>query len=222
MYEKSKIRYACYRAKNDCVLDKHKEILNYVEKFLGPEHKWERFSVTWDVLVDEQTGEIEIIKPEDDFNYINNTCLEAKILAKKGIPFDDFDKRQNNLLKIVESHMLNGLMRWENYGEIWEVTVDSASKQITTKMRNVTPNQIEVTEEMIERSKRDPSEIPEREEVEVETEVRDATPEEIERIREKMGKMGIDTPDPEKKKAKKKVSKKKKKTVKKKTSAKKD
>lgn len=210
-YPKSKIRYACYRAKNGCALEKHKEILEYVEQFLGPEHKWERFSVTWDIIVDPSTGQIEIIKPEDDFNFVNNTCLEAKILAKKKLPLDDFSKRQNNVLKIIESHMLGGIMTWDNYGEVWEVNLDSATKQITTKMLNVNPNQIRVTQEMIDASKRNPDEIPERPEMS-ETEVREATPEEIARIREKMSSLGIDTPEPKKKK---KVSRKKKTTKKK-------
>ena len=207
MYNKSKLRYACYRAKNGCVLDKHKDAVEYVESFLGPEHKWERFSITWDLLLDEETGEIEIIKPEDDHNFINNTCLEAKILAKKNLPFDDFSRRQQNVLTIVESHMLGGLMSWTNYGESWEVDVDGMTKQITTRMLNTKSNQIEVTQEMIDASKRDPEEIPERPELS-DTEVRDATPEEIEKIREKMHSMGIDTPEPKKKK--KKVARKKK------------
>jgi hypothetical protein len=218
MYPKSKIRYVCYRAKNNCILDKHKEILEYVEQFLGPEHKWDRFSVTWDILVDRKTGQLEIIKPEDDINYIHNTCLEAKILAKKGLSFDDFNQRQENIIKIVETHMLSGIMDWTNYGEVWDVDVSNNVKQITTKMINVKTSQIEVTEEMIEASKRYPDEIPDRPTVS-ESEIRDATPEEIEKIREKMSNMGVDTPEPTKKATKKKTTKKKtkKKTTKKKT-----
>ena len=57
--------------------------------------------------------------------------------------------------------MLEGKMNWENYGTNWNVTLDVPTAQVSTRLLNVQPGQIEVTPEMIQASqnKRDASEL---------------------------------------------------------------
>lgn len=154
MYTRSELRHACFRAKKGAATEKNQSILDIIQPLLKPHQRWENFTKEWDILVN-GSGEIKIIKPETSYEYIHNTLLEASLYAKQGIDFDSFDDRQMNIIAQVEILMLDNIMSWKNYNRVWGVEIDPELKTLKTKLYNVDPRQIEVTQEMIEASKKD-------------------------------------------------------------------
>jgi hypothetical protein len=154
MYSRSDVRHACFRAKKNAASEDNKKILAEVEKLLSPGQRWDNFTKIWDVLID-KIGQIVIIKPETNYDYIHSTCLEASLYTKKNLSFDDFSDRQKNIILTVETLMLEKLMTWENYNKNWGVELDPVTKIIKTKLYNAPSRQIEVTPEMITASMKD-------------------------------------------------------------------
>lgn len=154
MYTRSELRHACFRAKKGAISEKHQPLLDVLTPLLKPYQKWENFSTVWDILVT-GSGDVKIVKPETDYDYIHNTLLEASLYARQGIDFDSFDDRQMNIIIQVQSIMLDNIMSWSNYNKVWGVEVDLELKIIKTKLYNLKPAQKEVTQEMIEASKKD-------------------------------------------------------------------
>ena len=154
MYKRSELRYVCYRAKKGPLQSEdHKKIASLIEKELSYGQNWSNFTVHWDLLVD-RSGKIRIIKPEHDYNFIHSTLLEASVYVKNKIDFDSFNDRQLNIINQVDAIMLENIMTWSNYNVVWGIELDTEKKQIKTRLYNVKPNQIAVTEEMIEASKK--------------------------------------------------------------------
>ena len=154
MYTRSELRHACYRAKKGVATEKNQLLLDLIKPLLQPHQRWENFSKVWDILVS-KSGDIKVIKPETNYDYIHNTLLEASLYAKQGIDFDSFDDNQMNIIEQVEILMLDNIMSWKNYNRVWGVEIDPELKTLKTKLYNVDPGQIEVTQEMIEASKKD-------------------------------------------------------------------
>jgi hypothetical protein len=144
---RSDIRHACYRAKNN--QPANMEALTLVEAKLVKGEKWETFAVEWDVLLT-ASGDIVIIKPEIDYDFVHSTCLEAALYKKKGLEWD-FDQRATNVLQIVELNMLDN-MKWAEYNKTWGVYIDYELKKIHTKSFRTKQNV--VTADMIEASKK--------------------------------------------------------------------
>jgi hypothetical protein len=154
MYARSELRHACFRAKKGVATEQNRLLLDVIQPLLQPHQRWENFNKVWDILVN-KSGEIKIIKPEVNYDYIHSTLLEASLYSKQGIDFDSFDDNQMNIIAQVEILMLDNIMNWNNYNKVWGVEVDPELKTLKTKLYNVDPRQIEVTQEMIEASKKD-------------------------------------------------------------------
>lgn len=154
MYTRSELRHACFRAKKGAVTEKNQPLLDIIQPLLQVHQRWENFTKEWDILVT-NSGEVKIIKPETNYEYVHNTLLEAALYAKQGIDFDSFDDRQMNIINQVEILMLDNIMKWANYNRVWGVEIDPELKTMRTKLYNVDPKQIEVTQEMITASMKD-------------------------------------------------------------------
>lgn len=154
MYTRSEIRHACYRAKNNAATEKNLEILKHVEPLLQTHHRWDNFAEVWDVIIG-KGGVIKIVYPETNSDYIHSTLLKAQLYVEMGKNFEDLDDRAFSLVNQVEQLMLDGVMTWENYNKVWGIEVDSQYKALKTVLYNTKSSQIEVTEEMIEASKKD-------------------------------------------------------------------
>jgi len=154
MYTRSEIRHACYRAKNKAVSEKNKPILALVEPLMQHNHRWDNFSEVWDVIVT-KNKEIKIVYPETNYDYIHTTILKAQLYDEMGKSMEDLDDRALSLFMQVDQIMLNGVMSLANYSKSWGVVVDPSTNSIKTQLYNVSSNQIEVTPEMIEASKKD-------------------------------------------------------------------
>lgn len=154
MYTRSELRHACFRAKKGAVTEKNQPLLDIIQPLLQVHQRWENFTKEWDILVT-NSGEVKIIKPETNYEYVHNTLLEAALYAKQGIDFDSFDDRQMNIINQVEILMLDNIMKWANYNRVWGVEIDPELKTMKTKLYNVDPKQIEVTQEMIYASMKD-------------------------------------------------------------------
>lgn len=154
MYTRSELRHACFRAKKGAATEKNQPLLDIIQPLLKVHERWENFGKVWDILVN-KAGDIKIIKPETNYEYIHNTLLEASLYAKQGIDFDSFDDRQMNIISQVEILMLDNIMNWKNYNRVWGVEIDAQLKTLKTKLYNVDPRQIEVTQEMIQSSMKD-------------------------------------------------------------------
>ena len=154
MYTRSEIRHACYRAKNNALSEKNREILKQVEPLLQTHHRWDNFAEVWDVIIG-KGGSIKIVYPETNSDYINTILLRAQLFVEMGKPFTDLDDRAFSLVNQVEQLMLEGVMTWENYNKTWGIEVDSQYKSLKTVLYNSKSSQIEVTDEMIEASKKD-------------------------------------------------------------------
>jgi len=150
MSYRSELRNACYRAQKGKPRDSQKHLLDLIEPLLTGKQKWENFTQEWDILLD-KNGNINVIKPEVDDQYINHTCAEAKVLAKNNLKFE-LNDRQQNIIDVLELSMLDGIMTWENYGEVWTFDIDRTSNVLRTKLIPGKPIQTEVTEEMIKAS----------------------------------------------------------------------
>lgn len=154
MYSRSELRHVCYRAKNKAASDVQKPIVEFIESLLKVGQRFENFTEEWDILV-AKNGDVKIVKPESDYDFIHSTLIEASLYTRQKISFDCFDDRQSSIISQVEAVMLDNLMTWTNYNKVWGVTLDPKLKTLSTKMYNVVPRQIEVTEQMIEASKKD-------------------------------------------------------------------
>ena len=154
MFSRSEIRHACYRAKNNRVSEKNREILALVEPLMQHNHRWDNFAEVWDVIVTKDK-QIKIVYPETNQDYIHTTLLKAALFVEMGRPLDDLDDRAFSLVSQVEQLMLDGVMTWANYNTVWGVVVDPSTNSIKTTMYNLKSTQIEVTAEMIEASKKD-------------------------------------------------------------------
>lgn len=154
MYSRSELRHACFRAKNKAVSEQQKPIIELIESLLEVGQRFENFTELWDILI-AKNGDVKIIKPETDYDFIHSTLIEASLYTRQKISFDCFDDRQSSIISQVEALMLDNLMTWENYNKVWGVSLDPKLKTLSTKMYNVDPRQIQVTEEMIEASKKD-------------------------------------------------------------------
>lgn len=152
MYTRSQLRHACFRAKNNRLTEDNKKTLEVVSPLLAEHQTWSTFADKWD-LITTKSGEIIIIKPESDYDYVHSTCIEARTLVRLGQEIAFSDPRKENVIQVVENLMLDNMMSWSNYGEAWGVTIDVALKQIRTKLYHVEPTQIEVTQEMIDASR---------------------------------------------------------------------
>lgn len=154
MYNRSEIRHACYRAKNNAISEKNRIILDIVEPMLDRHQRWENFGEVWDVALSKDK-QIKIVYPETDYDFIHTVLLKAALYTEMGKSLQDLADREYNLVLQVEHLMLEGVMTWENYNKKWGVVVDKTTNSISTKMYNVSSGQIEVTQEMIEASKKD-------------------------------------------------------------------
>ena len=154
MYTRSEIRHSCYRAKNNAVTEKNRVILDLVEPLMQHNHRWDNFAEVWDVMVTKE-NQIKIVYPETNYDYIHSTLLKATLYNEMGRSFTDLDDRAYSLVVQVEQIMLDGIMTWENYNTVWGVEVDITTNSIRTRMYNTKSTQIEVTQEMIEASKKD-------------------------------------------------------------------
>lgn len=144
---RSEIRHALYRAKNNIIAPEKQYIYDMVSKLLPVNESFATFANRWDVFVSNDT--ITIIKPEVDYDFIHTTCLEKALHVKNNIDMELTD-RQSNALQIVELNMLDGKMEWDTYNKTWGVFVDTELKRIHTKLFRTVIN--EVTEEMIQSS----------------------------------------------------------------------
>ena len=150
---RGEIRHSCYRMKNGVATDKNKEIAKVVEPLLKEGQTWSNFSTEWDIMLDLNKN-IVVIKPELGEHYIHSTCLEKKLYEKKGLSDEEFDNRQRNIIDIVESVMLDGIMQWSNYNEVWQTRVNKENGVVETHLKKQVNTQKPVTEDMIQGSMR--------------------------------------------------------------------
>jgi hypothetical protein len=154
MYTRSEIRHACYRAKNDAATEKNREVLALVEPLLNETQRWANFSEVWDVIVT-KNKEIKVVYPESNYDFIHTTLLKAQLFKELGKQFEDLNDREYSLVVQIDQLMLDGVMTWENYNKAWGIVTDPSTNSIKTTLYNAPTNQIEVTAEMIEASKKD-------------------------------------------------------------------
>lgn len=141
---RSQVRHALYRAKNNIFAEDKQYIYDLVEPIIPVNESWQTFATKWDIFVRDDI--ISIIKPEIDYDFIHTTCLEKSLHVKNDIKMQLTD-RQDNAIQIVELNMLEGEMTWQTYNKTWGVFVDTELKRIHTKLFRTVVN--EVTEEMI-------------------------------------------------------------------------
>jgi hypothetical protein len=141
---RSEVRHALFRMKSGLPRSECQHIYDTVEPMIPGGESWATFSTNWDVLV--HHDEIQVVKPEVDYDFIHNTCLEFAMCKKHGVDMD-MTSRQNNIIQIVEASMLEGKMTWDTYNKTWGVYVDRDVKRIHTKLFITMVN--EVTPEMI-------------------------------------------------------------------------
>ncbi len=144
---RSEIRHALYRAKNGIFADDKKHIYDMVEPKIPVNESWSTFAENWDIFY--KNGEVTVIRPETDYDFIHTTCLEKALHVKNNIEMDATD-RQLNTIQIVELNMLEGKMTWPTYNKTWGVSVDRELKRINTRLFTTFVN--EVTEDMIKAS----------------------------------------------------------------------
>ncbi len=149
MINRSELRHACFRAKKGAATEQNLRVLALVEPLLQPGQRWDNFSQEWDIFV--ARGEIKIVKPETDLDFIRNTCLEKHFQVKHNAPSIEWDDRKANVITIVEMLMLDGLMTWENYNIKWGVDIDYVLKQVHTRLFRPA-SQLDVTDQMIQAS----------------------------------------------------------------------
>ena len=152
MYTRKQVRYSINRcSKPGDHPAQYQEIYDHVMSIKPDNLDLADFTKTWDIIID-KNKEILFVEPERDINFIQTTCIEAKMLTKTGLPFDELTDRQANIVSIVETAMLDGLMEWETFGANWVVKLNSETGQIQTMLTNVDSGQKRVTPEMIVRS----------------------------------------------------------------------
>lgn len=144
---RSEIRHALYRAKNGIFAESTKPFLDMVEPNIPVNESWATFSKNWDIFFN--GGQVTVIRPEVDYDFIHTTCLEKSLHVKNSIPMDA-TPRQLNAIQIVELNMLEGKMSWLTYNKTWGISVDIELKRISTRLFATNVN--EVTDEMIKKS----------------------------------------------------------------------
>lgn len=151
MHTRSEIRHSCYRMKKGAATAKNLEVVALVEPLLAEHQTWNKFAIEWDIMIG-TGGQIVVIKPELDELYVHQTCLEMKLLSQKGLDTAGLDDRQLNIIHIVESLMLDGIMQWQNYNSAWGTKVNREALMIETFLKNTNMGQKPVTDDMIQGS----------------------------------------------------------------------
>lgn len=146
MLKRSDVRNACFRAKVGDWRESQKEIQDVVLSKLPPYANWDNFTVEWDVTIS-KVGDIVIIKPEVDFDYVLKVCTDASLRKKNNLAWE-WNDREKNIIDIVEAEMLDGVTSWENFFDIWSVELDPTLKRIHVKLLNkpIGQRKIEPTE----------------------------------------------------------------------------
>lgn len=144
---RSEMRHALYRAKNGIFAESKQHIYDLVEPKIPVNESWDTFSKNWDIFY--KDGEVTVIRPEVDYDFIHTTCLEKSLHVKNKLEMQP-SNRQLNAIQIVELSMLEGKMDWESYNKDWGVSVDLELKRINTKLYVTDVNA--VSEEMIKNS----------------------------------------------------------------------
>ncbi len=120
-----------------------KEIVEVVAPIIPVGESWDTFSMNWDIMM-KPSGEIVVIKPETDINFIETTCLKKHICESSKIPFVGSD-REDNVIDIVEMNMLSN-MNWVDYNRTWSVSMDYDIKRITTRLFKTVVNEVKFPE----------------------------------------------------------------------------
>lgn len=145
MLKRSDVRNACFRAKVGDWRESQKEIQSVILSKLPAYANWDNFTVEWDIVIS-KGNDIIIIKPEIDYDFILKVCSEASTRKKFNLPWE-WEPREKNIIDIVESELLDGIMTWENFHSRWTIEIDRTLKRIHTKLLNVVIGQREIKEE---------------------------------------------------------------------------
>lgn len=146
MLKRSDVRNACFRAKVGDWRESQKEIQDTILSLRPPYATWDNFTTEWDVTVS-KSGEIVVIKPEVNADYIFKVCSDASMKSKNKLPWE-WSNREKNIIDIVESEMLDNITSWDNFFDVWTTEVDIVLKRIHVKLLNkpLGQRQIEVHE----------------------------------------------------------------------------
>lgn len=139
MYTRSEVRQACFKAKSGSISESQLKIYDGVKSLFQAHHKIENFPKEWDVAVD-RSGKIHLITPEIDRDFVTSVCAEARLKTQHKLPWE-WNTREQNVIDIIETELLEGVTGWENYNQKWSVEIDIELKRIKTKLLNVTPSQ---------------------------------------------------------------------------------
>lgn len=148
MLKRSDVRNACFRAKVGDWRESQRDIQNQILSKLPPYANWDNFTKEWDITIS-KSGEIVIIKPEVDFDYVLKVCTEASVAKKNGL-VENWNVREKNIIDIIEAEMLDGITTWQNFFDVWSVEIDLILKRIHIKLlkkelgqRKVEPSEYE-------------------------------------------------------------------------------
>lgn len=185
MYKRSELRHACFRAKNGAQTEANSVLLAVIEPLLVIGQRWDNFASEWDVMI-AKDGSVKIVKPEVDLDYVKTVCQEKSFCVKYGKE-EDWSDRDQNIITIIETLMLDKLMTWESYGKAWGVDIDMGLKMLSTRLFRQS-SQKEVTEEMILASRVSDDDKPfiGEETKEVQLEVKELTPEQAKQFEQAM------------------------------------
>ncbi len=147
MISRSNARHTLFRAKNGVPKTDQESVELYasVEKLIPQNESFASFSVGWDILVS-ATGELSVIVPETDYDFIFATCVKKSIAEEMNVA-PVLSPREQNVIQIVEASMLERLMTWTTFNKTWGVSVDYTLKRINTRLFGTKTNK--VSDEMI-------------------------------------------------------------------------
>lgn len=146
---KSKLRYACFRAKNGSATQSHFDYIKQISSLIENKYEFDTFSLKWDIFITKD-GEVKIFEPVYDYSKIHDICMEYSFNVKNGVK-ENLTEQASNVIKVIESLKIDEqTMPWDLYNKTWGVYVDLSIPKVNTKLFKTVKNV--VSDDMIKKT----------------------------------------------------------------------
>lgn len=141
-----------YEARNNCFRMKRgvapilPELIEEIKPQIEGKFSWGNFADVWDVTI--KNGKPVVFESVKDINAVTDVCSRKSLVEEMGV-IKDWEVHEQSIIDMIEAQFLDGIMTWTNYRRKWTIRWDDIQNRIVTQLLNLTPHQIEVTQEMI-------------------------------------------------------------------------
>lgn len=139
MLVRSKVRNVCANMKKGIRLDDY--IIELVENKLPPAFSWSEYQSKWDVTVID--GDVFVLEAVTEDKILFETCAQKRFAVINNVE-PKWNPQQQFIIETIELDWLEPKMNWQNYGEVWEASIDNKTKKLQARLLNIPYGQREI------------------------------------------------------------------------------